>query len=488
MNPIPMAAIPSHYAAAQGGDRICLIYPDGALDWAALEGRSNRTARALAGRGVREGDLVTLALPNGLAFHVACFALWKLGATPHVVSARLPEAEMRAIVALAEPRLVIDAGGAAPPGGAPEALDPDAHDDSPLPTKVARYWKAMSSGGSTGRPKIIVDRNPAAMDPDDWFLDMPAGGCVLNPGPLYHNAPFIFANYGLFRGNRVVGLERFDAREALRAIEAHRVRWTMMVPTMMHRIWRLPEAERERFDLSSLELVGHVASPMPVWLKEKWIEWLGPHRVWELYGGTEAVGVTWISGAEWLEHKGSVGKCVRGSRVKILDGSGRECAPGKVGEVYMLPVGGPESTYHYIGAERRADPEGWESLGDMGWLDEDGYLYLADRRGDLILSGGANVYPAEVEAALAEHPGVDTAVAIGLPDEDMGETVHAIVRPAEGWRGHLHEAALRPFVETRLARYKTPRTYEFVSFSLRDDAGKVRRSRLRAERLARRPS
>ncbi len=484
MQPIPLASIPSHYARTQGGDRICLSYPDGSLTWSQLESRANRMARTFAARGVRDGDLTTLALPNGLPFHVACFALWKLGATPHIVSASLPAAELRAIVELAEPRLVVGADRAAVPGGQALAeIDADGHDDAPLPVAVARYWKAMSSGGSTGRPKIIVDRNPAAVDPDDWFLDMPNGGDVLNPGPLYHNAPFIFAHYALFRGNRLVGLARFDALEALRAIEAHRVSWTMMVPTMMHRIWRLPEEERGRFDLSSLDVVGHVASPMPVWLKEKWIEWLGPERVWELYGGTEAVGATWISGSEWLAHKGSVGKCVRGSQVRILDESGGECAPGEIGEVYMLPSGGPESTYHYIGADRRADADGWESLGDMGWLDEDGYLYLADRRGDLILSGGANVYPAEVEAALVEHPGVDSAVAIGLPDEDMGELVHAIVRPSDGWRDRLDEAALRTFVESRLALYKTPRSYEFVGFSLRDDAGKVRRSQLRAERL-----
>ena len=484
MEPIPLGSIPSHYAAAQGGGRVCLVYPDGRLTWPELESRANRMARALAARGVAADDLVTLALPNGLPFHVACFALWKLGATPHVVSAALPAAELRAICALAAPRLIVGTGPAAAASGLPAFDEREArgHDDAPLAPRAARHWKAMSSGGSTGRPKIIVDGNPAAVDPDEPLLGLPNGGAVLNPGPLYHNAPFLFAHHALFRGNTVAGLARFDALEALRAIEEHGVQWTMMVPTMMHRIWRLPEEIRNGFDLSSLAVVGHVASPMPVWLKEKWIEWLGPERVWELYGGTEAVGATWISGTEWLERKGSVGKCVRGSRVRILDETGRECAPGEIGEVYMMPADGPGSTYRYIGAERRADAEGWESIGDMGWLDEDGYLYLADRRGDLILSGGANIYPAEIEAALSAHPGVDTAVAIGLPDDDMGELVHAIVQPAAGWRGRLGEAALRAFAEERLARYKTPRTYEFVSFSLRDDAGKVRRSQLRAER------
>ena len=394
MPPIPLAAIPAHYAERQGGARVCLTYPDGRLTWAQLESRANRCARAFAAHGVEAGDLVTLALPNDLPAHVACFALWKLGATPHIVSPRLPAAEMRDIAALACPRLVVGIDGEAAPGcPTVRRIDGEGESDAPLPTRVARYWKAMSSGGSTGRPKIIVDHNPAAVDPEDWLLDLPNGGCVLNPGPLYHNAPFIFAHHALFRGNHLVGLARFDALEALAAIETHRANWTMMVPTMMHRIWRLPESVRNAKDLSSLAVVAHVASPMPVWLKEKWLAWLGPDRVWELYGGTEGIGATWISGTEWLAHKGSVGKCVRDSRVRILDENGRECAPGEIGEVFMMPSEGPGSTYHYIGAERRADAKGWESLGDMGWLDEDGYLYLADRRGDLILSGGRQYLP-----------------------------------------------------------------------------------------------
>ena len=149
-----------------------------------------------------------------------------------------------------------------------------------------------------------------------------------------------------------------------------------------------------------------------------------------------------------------------------------------------MPAGGPGSAYHYIGAEAQVANGGWETLGDMGWLDEDGYLYLADRRTDLILSGGANIYPAEIEAALAEHPAIDTAVAIGLPDEDLGQTVHAIIHIHENWREEVRESDLRCFLEERLVRYKTPRTYEFVEYSLRDDAGKVRRSELREQRLA----
>ena len=257
-----------------------------------------------------------------------------------------------------------------------------------------------------------------------------------------------------------------------------------MVPTMMHRIWRLSEEIRNNFDLSSLKVVGHVASPMPVWLKEAWIDWLGKNRIYELYGGTEGTGATWIRGDDWLEHKGSVGKFIREGKVRVLNDQGHDCKPGEIGEIYLMPVDGPGSTYHYIGAEAKVAHGGWETLGDMGWLDQDGYLYLADRRTDLIISGGANIYPAEIEGALAEHPAIDTVVAIGLPDEDLGQIVHAIIYVDEKRRGRVSESDLRSFLEERLVRYKTPRTYEFVEYSLRDDAGMFLRSELRDQRLA----
>lgn len=485
MNPIPLGSIPGHYAETLGPDRPCLTYPDGSLSWAALDARANRIARLFADMGVRRDDLVTLALPNGLRFHESCFAIWKLGATPHVVSPKLPRVEFSAIAELAKPKLIVGVSEGVLPGHRtlPGDFAVDGHSDEPVAVRVAKHWKAMSSGGSTGRPKIIVDHNPAATDPDEWILDIPRDACLLNPGPLYHNAPFVCSHYGLFRGNHIVGMARFDALEALRLIESHRVNWVMMVPTMMHRVWRLPEAERAAFDLSSLDRVVHMAAPMPPWLKEKWIEWLGAERVYELYGGTEATGATWISGTEWLEHKGSVGKFIRETRVRVLGEDGQECAPGEIGEIYLMPAGGPASSYHYIGAEAKKADGGWETLGDFGWLDADGYLYLADRRADMIISGGANIFPAEVEAALAEHPGVDSAVAIGLPDEDMGQLVHAIVHPRAEWRGRLDADSLRDFMAERLARYKTPRTYEFVDTPLRDDAGKVRRSQLRQDRI-----
>jgi bile acid-coenzyme A ligase len=245
---------------------------------------------------------------------------------------------------------------------------------------------------------------------------------------------------------------------------------------MMQRIWRLAPEVRNRFDLSSLRVMVHMAAPCPPWLNEAWIEWLGPERIHELYGGTEAQAATWITGSEWLERRGSVGKCFVG-RIRVLDETGHDVAPGQIGEIYMMPDDGPGTTYHYVGAEPKS-LDGWESLGDMGRMDEEGYVYLADRQTDMILRGGSNVYPAEVEGAIDAHPQVRSSAVIGLPDEDLGQRVHAIVDTPQG----VTEDELRAHLAERLVRYKIPESFEFASEPLRDDDGKVRRSALRDER------
>jgi bile acid-coenzyme A ligase len=250
------------------------------------------------------------------------------------------------------------------------------------------------------------------------------------------------------------------------------------VPTMMLRIWRLPEDARTRHDLSSLAAVLHLAAPCPEWLKREWIDWLGPETILELYAGTEAQLATFLDGAEWLAHPGSVGRPLFGE-LQIRDVDGNVLPPGEVGAVWMRgPEGAPKS-YRYVGATARADADGWETLGDVGRLDEDGYLYLADRDTDMILVGGSNVYPAEVEAALSEHPAVADVCVIGLPDDDLGSVPHAIISENEA----VTDDELRNHLRDRLSPYKIPRTFERVDGPLRDDAGKVRRSALRADRL-----
>jgi bile acid-coenzyme A ligase len=252
----------------------------------------------------------------------------------------------------------------------------------------------------------------------------------------------------------------------------------------MSRIWRLPEEVRAKYDVSSLRTVWHLAAPCPPWLKEEWIAWLGAETIWELYGGTEGQARTILSGTEWLAHKGSVGRVYAGGEMKAVGPDGRDLGPNQTGEIYMRRAADVPETYRYVGAEARTLPGGWESLGDIGWFDADGYLYLADRRTDMILVGGANVYPAEVEAAIDEHPLVQSSCVIGLPDDDLGNRIHAIVQP----KGGLSADDLAQHLAERLVTYKRPRSIEFVIEPLRDDAGKVRRSALRDARIPKKNS
>jgi bile acid-coenzyme A ligase len=468
--------------AAADPDRPSITCGDDTLTRAEFDGAANRFGRDLAQRGVGVGDMVTIALPNSVDWFVAFAACWKIGAIPQPVSARLPRRELEAIVGLADPPLIVGVDEGSFPGRVclPVGYTPPAGlDSSALPDAVSPAWKAPTSGGSTGRPKLIVSGEAATLDEENdppRLLD--ADGCLLMPGPLYHNGPIVWSCQALLWGNHVVVLPRFDAEATLAAIEKHGVDVVYLVPTMMKRIWALPPDVRDSYDLSSLRIVWHLAEPCPPWLKQVWIDWLGPERIVELYAGTEAQAATVISGVEWLEHRGSVGRAISGE-MAIFDADGNPVAPGVEGEVWMRSKT-ERPTYRYIGAEARRRDDGWESLGDMGWMDADGYLYLGDRQSDMILTGGTNVYPAEVEAAINEHPAVRSACVIGLPDEDRGNRVHAIVEADEA---DVPPADLLEFLAERLVRYKLPRSIEYVDTPLRDDAGKVRRSALRAERI-----
>ena len=467
--------------AAERPDAVTVSCQGESITRAGLLERGGDLAVHLQGLGVRTGDLVTVALPNSIDWFVSYVAIWLLGATPQPVSSRLPQRELEALIELADPPVVIGAPDGAVQGrhSIPAGFRAPRADASVLPDVVSPAWKAPTSGGSTGRPKLIVSGDPAVMDetaPPPLMMD--PGGCLVMPGPLYHNGPAVWSWQALLNGLSVALMPRFDAEGTLAEIEQHRGSVLYMVPTMMKRIWRLPEDVRLRYDLSSLRVVWHLAEPCPEWLKQCWIDWLGPERIMELYAGTEAQTATVITGAEWLAHRGSVGRVQPGT-VMITDDDGNEVPTGEMGEVWMRSLRGTP-TYRYVGATARTREGGWESLGDMGRLDADGYLYLGDRASDMILSGGANIYPAEVEAAIQEHPAVQSCAVIGLPDEDKGAVIHAIV---EASASAVVEDELRAFLAERLVTYKIPRTFEYVDFPLRGDDGKVRRSALRAERV-----
>jgi bile acid-coenzyme A ligase len=423
----------------------------------------------LVAAGVSPGSFVTTVMHNSCDTVVAMFATWFAGAVPQVLSPKLPARELREILALTDPAVVLgDVDGALVPGPAVEGV---------LPDVASPAWKAPTSGGSTGRPKVIVAGQPALVEAivlGDVFR-IPTSGAALVTAPLSHNAPFCAAALAVVRGCHLVLMPRFDAAETLRLVERHRVRWVYAVPTMMARLWKLPADVRDRADVSSVEVWLHMAAACAPALKEAFIGWLGAGAVWELYGGTEAQSVTLLDGHEWLRHRGSVGRPVSGA-MQVRDDAGAVLPPGTVGRIWLRRDEGAPETYRYLGAVPVADGAGWETLGDLGHVDEDGYDYLADRDSDLFPVGGVNVSPAAIEAVLVEHDAVVDACVVGLPDEELGAVPHAIVQaPAP-------VPDLGAWLAERLAPHKRPRTLEHVTHALRDDAGKVRRAQLRLER------
>ncbi len=421
-------------------------------------------------------------LPNCVELVQTLFATWWVGATPAPFSHRLPAAERRQILDLASPVLVVGEPGAEGTTVTADQVRATVRiEGEPGPAQVSPVWKIITSGGSTGRPKLIVSSKAAVAEDASTaakLMGLPYGGTVLMPAPLSHSAPFSITVNSLLRGSHVVLMTRFDPAGVLDLVERHRVGWCYLVPTMMQRIWRLPDAERTSRDVRSVEIVFHMAAPCPAWLKRAWIDWLGAERIWEMYGGSEGQAMCVIRGDEWLDHPGSVGRPAVGE-IDVRDEHGGPLEPGLVGELWLRRGADAPSPYRYIGAEARASADGWESLGDMGRLDSDGYVYITDRRTDMFVVGGANVYPAEIEAALDEHPSVRTSCVIGLPHDDLGSVPHALVQLAEP----VEDAELLAHVRDRLAPYKVPRSVERTEQPLRDDAGKVRRSALRAERL-----
>jgi bile acid-coenzyme A ligase len=483
--------------AAEHPDKIAIIHnpiegPERTVSYAELDQRANQVAHRLAAAGVNSDSMVVIGLPNIVEHFFAAYGAWRLGALVLPVKATLPERERDQILELANPAIVVTDWEGLPYKtlSLSELRATETDDASPLPDIIPHPGKSVGSGGSTGRSKIIVDPAPWARVPDsDWAWNNSyqyrPGQVQLIAGPLYHNSPFSWAHNGLFDDQTIVVMEKFDAARAVELIERHRVNWVFMAPTMMKRIITLPDI-KER-DLSSLAAIWHTAAPCPAWLKRAWIDLIGPERVHESFGSAEALGGTSISGTEWLAHPGSVGRpdaFDEAAEMKILDEDGNEVPVGEVGEIFWRRTEQDEEPYYYIGSPPvKTMPDGFASVGDMGWVDEEGYLYIADRRTDMVITGGANVYPAEVEAALHEHPGVLDVAVIGVPDEDWGKRVHAVIQAVDPANPPT-VAELNAHARERISSYKVPKTWEFVPLLPRDDSGKIRRSALAAEREA----
>lgn len=358
-------------------------------------------------------------------------------------------------------------------------------DDVPvLDDRVALPAVAIASSGSTGTPKIIVSPVAGERVVGEYLgpVDRESasdGNTELVPAPLYHTNGFMMTHFSLFDGDRVVLMERFDGAKVVDLIECYRVNLVTMVPTMLLRVARLPDIAQR--DFSSLTAVLQGGASFPDWLVRFWIDLVGPERLIMSYGSSENVGMVSLNGADWLEHPGSVGISDE-TQVRILDDAGVDLPPGELGEIFMRKVDDTEPTFSYRGAPPpKRTEDGFTSIGDLGWLDEGGYLYIADRRVDMIVSGGANIFPAEVEAALLEHTEIVDVAVVGLPDSEWGQRVHAVIQPRDF--GHAPSVeALREHCRERIVAYKVPKGFECVEKLPRSDAGKLNRSALVEER------
>jgi long-chain acyl-CoA synthetase len=403
------------------------------------------------------------------------------------VEAVLPDGVPLVEVELADD--LADAFGIAPAQRAPTGRHPmletwlAGHEPVLEPAGPAPH-SVIYTSGTTGRPKGILRTNGS---PEERLagigtlmqrLGIVPGCRTMVPAPLYHTAPNVHGIAAVALGMDLTLLPRFDPEDFLRVVEARRVDHVQMVPTMFVRLLQLPEDVRARYDLSSLRNVVHAAAPCPVDVKRQMIEWLGP-IVTEYYGGSETGIAVWCDSTEWLAHPGTVGRAVDGSDVRIIGEDGRDVATGEVGVVYIRPADNmPDFTY--IGdAEKRRDMErsGYVTVGDVGRLDADGYLYLTDRATDMVISGGVNIYPAEIENVLYELEGVRDAAVFGIPDPEYGEALaaHVDADPDAG----LTEDDVRQFVRARLAAYKAPKVVVFDSDLPREESGKLFKRRLR---------
>jgi long-chain acyl-CoA synthetase len=487
---------PEHVALRQG---------DEVRTYAELDDRARRVAHALTALGARRGDRVAVMVPNSFEFFEAVHGSGRLGAVVVPVNihfkadeaAWIVEDSGASAVVVAEnldsalagvpdvPRLVVGPAGdyEAALARAPEQgeVDPSEVVGDGWPTIMAY------TSGTTGRPKGVAigegdfrrraDGVAASgvrwgFGPDDVHLLV---------GPSYHMGPLFWAQMHLAFGGSVVILPKWDARQCLELIERWRVTNVHMVPANFTRILARPEDVRGSYDLSSLKIVVHAAAPCPVPLKRAFMDFVGTDKVWEYFGASEGGG-TVITPQEWLEHPGSVGKPFPGNEFAILDDDGNPLPPGEVGTIYAKPA---ESSFEY-----HNDPEKtasshrgqWFTVGDAGYLDEDGYLYLTDRKSDMVISGGVNIYPREIEDALHQHPDVVDCAVLGVPDDEWGEILYAVVQRYD--RASLDADGVVAWCREKLADYKRPRVVEFVDELPRDPNGKVRKPKLREAWIA----
>ncbi len=491
------------YRMAKSGDSIT---------YARLDQRSNQGAHLLRSLGVGTGDHIALLMENSLAFMEICWAAQRSGIYYTAISRYLTADEIAYIVKDCGAKVMITSAKCAEVIAPLAAKGQEKGDASPIyfmtgqPRPGFRSWDdeiaaqpttpiadesagydMLYSSGTTGRPKGIkrTVTEPSILVPNPFLrllcekmCGISADSVYLSPAPLYHAAPLRFnMMVGVLGGTSVI-MENFDAEEYLRLVERHRVTHSQLVPTMFVRMLKLPDEVRARYDISTLKGAVHAAAPCPPDVKAKMIEWWGPILI-EYYAGSEGNGVTVSNSQEWLSHRGTVGKAVVGT-LKILDENDNELPTGEIGTVYFADA--PAFAYHNDPDKtRRAfNAKGWSTLGDVGYVDDEGYLYLTDRKSYMIISGGVNIYPQETEDVLITHPAVADVAVFGVPNEEMGEEVKAVVQPHDmTMAGKQLEADLIAFCRQHLSPIKCPKSVDFEAELPRTPTGKLVKRHLR---------
>ncbi len=467
------------------------------------DARAQRLAGGLAHLGVQDGDVVAVMLKNQPAFVDIIQGCRIAGAYYCQINWHFKRDEASYILAdsgakalFIQPEMLLEIDGAIPPGVAVivvgresdtdghRAYEPWLEQQAPYagPPRTPRGHMAYTSG-TTGRPKG-VRRLPLSAQQQALSAQVTKEALGIYPGvrsllsaPLYHSAPSSFAQQSLLQGELLVLEEKFDAETTLALVEKHRIATAYLVPVMYVRLLHLPEEIRNKYDLSSLKFVASTGSPCAPEIKKAMIAWLGP-VIYESYASSETGYITVMPPQDAARKSGSAGKAVGQAKIRILDVQGRELPAGEIGSIYVHQPAYSDFTYHGNEAARRAvERDGLVSVGDMGYLDDEGFLFVCDRASDMVISGGVNIYPAEIEHALIGLPGVADCAVVGIPDEEYGEGLAAHVVPLPG--AHLDADAVRRQLREHIADYKVPRRIEIVNSLPRDDNGKVVKRKIR---------
>lgn len=481
------------YIADYKPDSTAIIYIDkdektSFITWRQLFVQSNKLAWMLKEKKIERGAVIMVAWPNCIEHIIAAFAIWKIGACYLPISNKTANKELIEISDVISPAIAL-AEFEVP--GVPLTLNSkmmyEGMEGQPeeMPEDIKADPNMISlSGGTSGKLKLIRQNMPSGMSDDVFRIWFQISGMEFEQrqlllGPLFHGAPHTAAFNGLFSGNTLVMPRNLCPDNIVKLVKKYQIEYMQLVPILLNRIIKLPGIQKE--DFASIKTICHTSGFCSDWLKQRWIDLLSPEKVYEIYSMTEVIGLTCIRGDEWLKHPGSVGLPVGNGKVSIRDKDGRELPTRELGEIYMTSPDECFSTENMNKGQLKFTMDGFQSVGDFGYVDEDGYLYFVDRRNDMLVTGGENVFVTEVETALLRHKDIMDVIVIGIPDEEWGRRIHAVIESTI----EISEEELRTFLRQYLSPYKIPKTFEYVTNLRRVGNGKTDRDRILRECVVR---